>query len=288
MTGLIKNLASQNMTYTLLDNATGNVIVSANSINGWVTKDNGTQASAAGTFSVKGNGQYNYAPTQAETNATDVGFLFVATSAIPVNYDFHTDVADANGFPSVNLVDIAGTTSTGQAGSVGIDWSQIVNKTAVVDFTQTIISSVSGNVGGSVASVVGAVGSVTGAVGSVTGAVGSVTGAVGSVTGNVGGNVVGSVASVTGNVGGNVTGSVTSVLTGGLIDLTTTTYGEPSAPVGATATLKDMLIWLKTLGRNKITQTSTTETLFKDDGSTAVSTSTDSDDGTTFTRGKWS
>lgn len=101
-------------------------------------------------------------------------------------------------------------------------------------------------------------------------------------------SVTGAVGSVTGNVGGNVTGSVSSVLTGGLIDLTSTTYGEPAGPVAATATLKDMLVWLKILSRNKITQTSTTETLFKDDGTTTVSTSTDSDDGTTFTRGKWS
>lgn len=161
MTGLIKNVASQNMTYTLLDNATGNVIVSANGINGWVTKDNGTQASAAGTFSVKGNGQYNYAPTQAETNATDVGFLFIATSAITVNYDFHTDICDGNFYPSVNVIDIAGSASTGSSGYVGIDWGQILNKTAVVDLTQTIISKVSGDVGGSVGSVTGAVGSVT-------------------------------------------------------------------------------------------------------------------------------
>lgn len=43
------------------------------------------------------------------------------------------------------------------------------------------VTTVTGNVNGSVGSVTGAVGSVTGAVGSVTGAVGSVTGAVGSV-----------------------------------------------------------------------------------------------------------
>jgi hypothetical protein len=75
-------------------------------------------------------------------------------------------------------------------------------------------------------------GNVDGSVGSVTGAVGSVTGAVGSVTGNVGGdvqgNVDGSVASVTGAVGsvtgavgsvaGNVDGSVATIGTGGVID----------------------------------------------------------------------
>jgi len=66
----------------------------------------------------------------------------------------------------------------------------------------------SGNVAGSVASVVGNVGgSVASVTGNVGGSVASVTGSVASVTGNIGG----SVASVTGNVGGNVVGSIGSL-----------------------------------------------------------------------------
>ena len=62
------------------------------------------------------------------------------------------------------------------------------------------VTTVTGNVEGSVASVAGSVGSVTGGVGgNVVGSVASVVGSVGSVTGNVGGNVVGSVGSVTGH-----------------------------------------------------------------------------------------
>lgn len=74
--------------------------------------------------------------------------------------------------------------------------TNLTNAPTAGDFTATMktsigtavaasaVASVTGNVGGSVGSVVGAVGSVTGAVGSVTGAVGSVTGAVGSLTTN--------------------------------------------------------------------------------------------------------
>ena len=58
----------------------------------WVTKDN-AQAGFAGTFTTLGNGQYNYAPTQAETNCTDFGLLVTVSGAIPVNLDFHTDLA---------------------------------------------------------------------------------------------------------------------------------------------------------------------------------------------------
>lgn len=55
-----------------------------------------------------------------------------------------------------------------------------------------------------------------------------------------------------------------------------------------TASAKDALNWLFALARNKRTQTATTETVYKDDGSTSLATSTKSDDGTTYTRGEYS
>jgi hypothetical protein len=69
--------------------------------------------------------------------------------------------------------------------------------------------------------------------------------------------------------------------------LVTDTYAEPSGVVAATAGIKDMLNWLKTLARNKITQTSTTQTLRNDGDSGTISTATTTDDGTTFTRAKF-
>lgn len=80
------------------------------------------------------------------------------------------------------------------------------------------VGSVAGNVGGNLAGSVGSVaGNVAGSVGSVVGNVGgNLNGNVaGNVTGSVGsvaGNVTGSVGSVVGNVGGNVAGSVGSVV----------------------------------------------------------------------------
>ena len=55
-----------------------------------------------------------------------------------------------------------------------------------------------------------------------------------------------------------------------------------------TASAKDALNWLFALARNKLTQTATTQTLKKDDGTTTVGTASVSDDGTTFTRNEWS
>ena len=93
MASLLKNVASQNITFTLVSATTGAALTSATFTSlAWVTKDN-TQAGFAGTFTTLGNGQYNYAPTQAETNCTDFGLLVTVSGAIPVNLDFHTDLA---------------------------------------------------------------------------------------------------------------------------------------------------------------------------------------------------
>ncbi len=63
---------------------------------------------------------------------------------------------------------------------------------------------------------------------------------------------------------------------------------EPtSIPAGAT-TAANKLSLLYALARNRVTQTSSTQTLYADDGTTAIGTASTSDDGTTFTRGELS
>jgi hypothetical protein len=92
MAALQKNVAGQNFTFGLINLTNGSPLTGA-SVSVYVTKDGGAQASGGGAITETGNGQYNYAPTQAETNATDVGFKLVASNAISVNIDFHTDPA---------------------------------------------------------------------------------------------------------------------------------------------------------------------------------------------------
>jgi hypothetical protein len=70
--------------------------------------------------------------------------------------------------------------------------------------------------------------------------------------------------------------------------LATDTYAEPASVPAATSSLKDKINWLFALARNKLTQTSTTQTLRNDADNSSIATSTDSDDGTTYTRGEWS
>lgn len=65
------------------------------------------------------------------------------------------------------------------------------------------------------------------------------------------------------------------------------TYAEPgSGAPGATISLAAKIGYLYKAFRNKITQTSTTYTLYADDTTTAHHTATVSDDSTTFTRGE--
>lgn len=61
---------------------------------------------------------------------------------------------------------------------------------------------------------------------------------------------------------------------------------ELTSVPAANASLDKKIRWLFLLARNKITQTATTQTVYADDGTTTVATSTVSDNGTTATRGE--
>lgn len=114
--------------------------------------------------------------------------------------------------------------------------------------------------------------------------------------GTVTGNVDGSVGSVTGNVGGNVVGTIGELSTQAKADvnaevvdaLATDTYAELAAIPAATASLKDKITFLYMLARNKVTQTSSAQTLRNDADDANVGQSSQSDNGTTYTKGEWS
>ena len=56
-----------------------------------VTKDGGTQSAGAGSVTHKGGGFHDYAPTQAETNATHLAFTFEGTGAITTTVQVYTN-----------------------------------------------------------------------------------------------------------------------------------------------------------------------------------------------------
>jgi hypothetical protein len=92
MASLLKNVAGQNVTFCLVSSATGFALTVTPTWTSaaWVTKD-GSQAAFAGTFTALGNGQYDYVPTQAETNCTNFGLFVAVTGAIPNNINIYTD-----------------------------------------------------------------------------------------------------------------------------------------------------------------------------------------------------
>lgn len=67
-----------------------------------------------------------------------------------------------------------------------------------------------------------------------------------------------------------------------------TAMSDLAAVPSATASVLSAVNWIFEKARNKITQTSSTETVFKDNSSSTVATSTVADDGTTFSRSKFS
>lgn len=119
---------------------------------------------------------------------------------------------------------------------------------------------------------------------------------------SVGGNSVGLfeqsspvIGNVSGNIKGNLTGSIGSLSTQGKADVNaevkdvieTDTQAEPSSVPASTASLRDKIAWVFMLWKNKRTSSSSLETVFKDDGVTPIATSTKSDVGGTYTKGKF-
>ncbi|MBK9284999.1 MAG: hypothetical protein IPM51_11890 [Sphingobacteriaceae bacterium] len=86
---MLKNVAGQNISAQLINKTDGSDVTTGTTTV-YVTKDNGTQTSGGGTVTNKGNGEWNYAPTQAETNANYIKFTFVNTSAITAGIGVYT------------------------------------------------------------------------------------------------------------------------------------------------------------------------------------------------------
>jgi hypothetical protein len=96
VSALRKNVASQVLTFGLVNASTGAALTGA-TVTVKAALD-GTQSAGAGTVTELGTGQYKYVPTQGETNGTTLGLHFSATGAVPVNihcFITATDPTDA-------------------------------------------------------------------------------------------------------------------------------------------------------------------------------------------------
>lgn len=259
-----------------------------------------------------------------EAQTDDIGAAGAGLTAIPWNAawdaEVQSEVQDA--LEANNLDHIAGTATAIPAIPAGTYLDQMMDDgTAVYDRTTDSLQALRDNIGaaGAGLTAIDLPDQTMNITGNITG---NLSGSVGSVTGNVGGNVNGSVGSVAAggiaaasfaagaiNAAAIATNAIdadalaadaVTEIQAGLSTLTTAqvnaevvdalavdVYAEPGqgAPA-ATTTLAAKINYLYKAFRNKITQTSTTYSLFDDAGTTVDQKSTVSDDGVTLTRGE--
>jgi len=99
---MFKNVASQHIQALVLED--DNTTPFTGTVTVLVSKDGAATAAGGGTVTNRSNGLYDYAPTQAETNANQVSFLFSGTGATSVVAQVYT----APVTPDVNVTQISG------------------------------------------------------------------------------------------------------------------------------------------------------------------------------------
>lgn len=104
-----KNVASQYVAFQMNSTTDGSAVTSGTPTV-YYTIDGGTQGTGAGTATHEGNGQWSYAPAQAETNGNHVAFTMALSGAISqtVNvYPVSTDLQTTS-TPTVNVTQVSG------------------------------------------------------------------------------------------------------------------------------------------------------------------------------------
>lgn len=136
-----KNVASQTIGFTAINASTGATMTGTTGFAAYRVIDGGAQASATGTVTDKGNGQYTFALSQADTNGNDISILFIMTGMVAVEKTFVTTACDPT------------------SAAFGLSIAKTTNITGFNDIAATAIVS-----GGAITTSSGAVGSVAGAV----------------------------------------------------------------------------------------------------------------------------
>lgn len=90
---MIRNQANQPIGFQAISRTDGTDVTSG-SPTVYVTKDGGTRALGTGTITNKGGGQWEYVPTQAETDAEHILYQFVLTGAMTDRINVWTERYD--------------------------------------------------------------------------------------------------------------------------------------------------------------------------------------------------
>lgn len=116
MSQFLKNTAGQNVQFSACDLAGA---AKTTGVSVWITKDNGTRTAAAGTLAHKGGGDWNYAPTQAETDATLMAVSWGGTDVVIGTLNIYTTTKLVSGLndlaagAKMDVVDAPSATGVG-------------------------------------------------------------------------------------------------------------------------------------------------------------------------------
>ncbi len=215
-----KNVSGQIVSASLVSRTDGSAVTTGTTTV-YVTGDGGTQASGGGTVTHEGNGEWSYAPTQAETNYTHIAFTFTNTSAVGQTLNVYTVGQDFT------------------AAQLNANVTQISGDSVAADNLEAATDGTGYNVGnGSVvaASVTAEVTANVTAISGDTAAADNLEAAADGTGYNLGGGAV-VAASVTGNVGGTVNG-FTAVA---LADFFDTNSGTTYASAVAGSVVKEIV-----------------------------------------------
>jgi len=100
----LKNTASQFLYFTMISSVDGSAITSA--VAGYRTIDGGSQNAVTGSLSHKGNGQWQLALSQADTNGNNIGFLFTHATGINVSIHINTTVKTIDTLQDISAANV--------------------------------------------------------------------------------------------------------------------------------------------------------------------------------------
>jgi hypothetical protein len=159
-----KNVAGQNVGFAVISATTGLALTGA-TVTVKRMLDGAVQASGTGTVTEGGSGQYNYALSQADTNANQGSFLFTATGAIPVEKTLVFTACDPTVATNFGITSLPTTVVTTNASlltsGTSTDQLSVSSGKVLLQPTQSGVTipavTVVGSVAGSVGSVAGGV-----------------------------------------------------------------------------------------------------------------------------------
>lgn len=270
---MIKNTASQTIGAQMVSATDGSAFTGAVTVA--VTGDAGTQATGSvgsGACTHEGSGYHTYAPAQAETNYDLIAFTFTGTGAIPATVQVYTVAGDAFtrlGAPagvsvSADVAAVKAETATivADTNELQTDWANGGRLDLILDAraSQTSVDDVP-TVAEFEARTLLAASYATAA-------------ALTAVDDFLDTEIAAILAAVD--------TEVAAILA--LLDDARTEPGQGAPPVNPDLATK--VDYLYKFARNKVTQTSTTLSIYDDAGTTVDHKSTVSDDATTYTRGE--